>query len=202
MEDRETWTTDEFGASHEGWVEVLLDDGSVPPPAFFNTGLGLCVYETSHWSVYDGRYRPIPRAAALRAACACGWRGPEYRLDWAAIGEQDLGAAGADQADTCSGDWEGHAEAIEATTIPLPETVTSLLEQLEAEIDKLGNSSPLAAVRAARRTEVTARQAGYLAARNARHDAAPGRAAAALGLDEDRARAELARLGRWNPSYM
>ncbi|MCX5613488.1 hypothetical protein OHB39_39270 [Streptomyces sp. NBC_00047] len=36
---------------------------------------------TTHWSVYDGQ-RGRPRAAAVRAVCACGWRSPaRYRLD-------------------------------------------------------------------------------------------------------------------------
>ncbi|MCX4632043.1 hypothetical protein [Streptomyces sp. NBC_01443] len=40
MGERETWTTEEFGTSHEGTVGVLLADGSVPGPAYFDTRVG------------------------------------------------------------------------------------------------------------------------------------------------------------------
>ncbi|MEW1639099.1 hypothetical protein AB0469_34225 [Streptomyces sp. NPDC093801] len=198
-DDRETWTTDEFGASHEGWVGVLLADGTVPAPAFFDTGSGPDVHQTSHWSVYDGHFPHVPRAAALRGVCWCGWTGPDHGLDWSAIGGHDLEDAAGEEADACCRDWDAHTCAVEAATIPLPETITHLLNQLEAEIGRLGKSSPLAAVRAVRRLEITAGGAGYRAARSARHDATPAQAAAALGLTEAATRRELARLGRWDP---
>ncbi|RPF43648.1 hypothetical protein EDD96_0150 [Streptomyces sp. Ag109_G2-6] len=197
--DRETWTTEEFGTSHEGWVGVLLADGTVPAPALFDTGSGPDVHQTSHWSVYDGRFTHIPRAAALRGTCSCGWSGPEHPLDWDAIGRQDLEDAADEQADACCQEWDEHTTAVEAATIPLPESVTHLLEQLQAEIGKLGDDSPLAAVRAVRRLEAAARAAGYWVARSAQHDATPAQAATALGLTEAAARRELARLGRWSP---
>ncbi|GAA0289964.1 hypothetical protein GCM10010302_30500 [Streptomyces polychromogenes] len=196
--DRETWTTEEFGTSHEGWVGVLVADGTVPPPAVFDTGSGSDVHQTSHWSVYDGHFAHIPRAAALRGMCSCGWSGPEHRLDWEAIGERDLEDAGGEQADECCDDWDGHTATVEAATIPLPEAITALLDQLEAEVGKLAASSPLAAVRAVRRIESAAGAAGYWAARATQDDATPEQAAVALGLSEAAARRELARLGRWN----
>ncbi|MFE5537085.1 hypothetical protein [Streptomyces sp. NPDC056492] len=171
------------------------------PPAFFDTGSGPRMYETSHWSVYDGRVRHIPRAAALRATCSCGWTGPEERLDWGTIGEQELEDGGQAQADACEREWDDHTAAVEAATIPLPAAITGLLEQLEAEIAALTQTSPLAAIRAARGTEVTARQAGYYASRASARTLNPERAAQALGLDEASTRTELARLGRWNPYH-
>ncbi|MBP2405767.1 hypothetical protein [Streptomyces syringium] len=68
--ERETWTTEEFGSSHEGAVGVLLADGTVPPPVLFamnSSGGGRSV---SHWSVYDGRdgYNPRPREAGVLPA--------------------------------------------------------------------------------------------------------------------------------------
>ncbi|MGE7386496.1 hypothetical protein ACQKM2_13570 [Streptomyces sp. NPDC004126] len=197
-DDRETWTAEEFGRSHEGSVGVLLADGSVPRPALFDTGSGPDVHESSHWSVYDGRLPHIPRAAALRGVCSCGWTGPEHPLDWEAIGEQDLEDAADEQADACCQDWDGHTSAVEATTIPLPETVTSLLDRLEAEIGKLAETSPLAAIRAVRRIETTVGGVGYWAARHAQQDSTPAQAAAALGLTEEAARRELERLLRGN----
>ncbi|MEU9039375.1 hypothetical protein AB0D45_31330 [Streptomyces sp. NPDC048352] len=195
---RETWTTVEFGTSHEGWVGVLLADGTVPRPAIFDTGSGPDVYQTSHWSVYDGRFPHIPRAATLRAVCSCGWNGPEHPLDWDTIGAQDLEDAADEQADACCRDWDKHTVAVEEAAIPLPASLTGLLDQLEAEISKLGTSSPLAAVRAVRLLELTAGEAGHEPARLVQHDSTPAQAAAALGLTEAAARRELARLGRWN----
>ncbi|MGW1642668.1 hypothetical protein [Streptomyces lavendulae] len=198
MGEREVWVTEEFGASHEGAVEVLLAAGTVPKPVYFDVGSGTAGRQVSQWSVYDGR-PGIPRAAALRAVCSCGWKGPEQQLDWEAIGQQDLAEAGDGQADACERAWDAHTAAVEASTIPLPETITMLLEQLEEEIDKLAKTSPIAAVRAARRTEITAGHIGYWAARSTLHDHTPNQAAAALGLTESAARSELARLGRYHP---
>ncbi|MFD7677076.1 hypothetical protein [Streptomyces sp. NPDC060187] len=153
----------------------------------------------SRWTVYDGRPRQGPRAAALRAVCSCGWNGPEQRLDWDDIGDQDLQTAGAAAADTCMRDWDQHTVEVERSAVPLPEAVTVLLTQLEIEVETLAKSSPLAAIRAARRLEVLAAQTAYWPARDARTDADLGQAAAALGLDESAARALLARFGRWSP---
>ncbi|MET7826818.1 hypothetical protein ABZT23_19270 [Streptomyces sp. NPDC005386] len=97
-------------------------------------------------------------------------------------------------------DWDKHTVEVERSAVPLPEAVTTLLAQLETEVEKRAKSSPLAAIRAARRLEVLAAQTAYWPACDARRDAEPGQAAAALGLDESGARALLARFGRWSPS--
>jgi hypothetical protein len=131
--------------------------------------------------------------------CSCGWNGPEQRLDWEQIGDQDLQMAGASAADTCMRDWDGHTLEVERWAVPLPEAVTALLAELEAEVEKLAKSSPLAAIRAARRLEVLAVQTAYWPAHDARSDADLAQVAAALDLDERGARALLARFGRWNP---
>ncbi|WP_204357837.1 MULTISPECIES: hypothetical protein [unclassified Streptomyces] len=199
MSRREAWTMEEFGTSHEGAVGVLLADGTVPSPVYFDSGSGGGGEPVSQWSVYDGRWTHVPRAAALRAVCSCGWAGPEHRLDWTAIGDQDLVDGGDEQADACVQDWDVHTVRVEATTVPLPEIVTTLLERLEEEIDKLAKTSPVAAVRAVRRLEVTAERVGYWAARGTANDLDTAQAAAALGLDENAARKLMARLGRWSP---
>lgn len=72
--ERETWTTEEFGTSHEGAVGVLLADGSVPPPVFFDMSSGGSGQAVSQWSTYDGRYPRVPRPH-----CARGVPGP-HRL--------------------------------------------------------------------------------------------------------------------------
>ncbi|MFJ7300287.1 hypothetical protein [Streptomyces sp. NPDC099088] len=88
---------------------------------------------------------------------------------------------------------------MERSAVPLSEAVTILLRQLEMEIEKPVKSSPLAAIRAARRLEVLSAQTAYWPARDARRDADLRQVAAALGLDESGARAVLARFGRWSP---
>ncbi|MFG2339552.1 hypothetical protein [Streptomyces yangpuensis] len=96
------WWTVEFGDAHAGAVGVLVEGGE-PGPAYFDVGSGSDVPSTTHWSAYDGQVGR-PRAEALRAGCACGWRGAaEYPLDWATLGDQplyeadvDLTPAGAD----------------------------------------------------------------------------------------------------------
>ncbi|MEU9032679.1 hypothetical protein AB0D46_35275 [Streptomyces sp. NPDC048383] len=198
MGERETWTAEEFGRSHVGWVGVVLADGSVPGPVFFDSGSGSSGRSVSQWSVYDGRRLRGPRAAAVRAVCSCGWAGPEHGLDWALIGDQDLAEAGDGQADACVRDWDGHIVAVGATTTPLPEAITLLMERLEEEIEKLTKTAPVAAVRAARRMEVTAVRVGYWAANGARADLSTEQAATALGLNEDATRSLLARLGGWS----
>ncbi|MCX4775426.1 hypothetical protein [Streptomyces sp. NBC_01264] len=199
MSRRETWTTEEFGTSHTGAVEAVLGDGSVPAPVYFDSGSGGGGDTVSQWSVYDGGWPHVPKAAAVRAVCSCGWAGPDHRLDRETIAGRDLAVAGEDQADACDRDWYGHTDDVEATTVPLPETITTLLARLEEEIDKLTKTSPVAAVRAARRLEVTAERVGYWAARGTANDLDTEQAAAQFGLDEDAARKLLARLGRWSP---
>lgn len=99
--ERESWTTEEFGASHEGAVGVLLADGSVPDPVFIPMTSAGGGREVSQWSICDGGDGVVraPRAAALRAVCSCGWTGPPHSLQSEEFCEQDLvqaagGAAG------------------------------------------------------------------------------------------------------------
>jgi hypothetical protein len=199
MGEQETWTTEEFGASHEGAVGVLLADGTVPDPVFFAMSSGGGGQSVSQWSVYDGRFPHGPRAGARRAVCSCGWTGTQHPLDWDEIGEKQLAEAGVSVADTCMRDWDAHTVEVDKSVVALPDTLTALLGRAEHEIEKLAKTSPLAALRAARRLEVTAVQVGYWPAHDARQDTTADQAAAALGLDEDAARKLLARFGRWSP---
>ncbi|MFD3701375.1 hypothetical protein ACFWUZ_35645 [Streptomyces sp. NPDC058646] len=166
---------------------------------YFDSGSGGGREAVSQWSVYDGRRPRVPKAAALRAVCSCDWSGPEHLLDWEAIGDENLTEGADDQADACDRDWEGHTAQVEAATVCLPETVTPLLAQLEEEIDKLTKTSPVAAVRAARRLEVVAERVGYwAAARHTTSDLDAAQAAVHLVLDEDAVRRLMAPFGRWS----
>ena len=141
----------------------------------------------------------MPRAAALRAVCSCGWTGPAHNLDWDQIGDQDLAEAAGGTADTCTQDWDTHTTEVAQSAIPLPETFTDLLAQLVTEIETLAKTSPLAALRAARQLEVTAARTAYWPAHEARQDTTPEQATNALGLNEDTARKLMARFGDWSP---
>jgi hypothetical protein len=76
------WRSEEFGSSHEGSVGVLLADGGEPGPVWLDSGSGSGGFMLSEWWVYDGRLG-AQRAACLRGACSCGWRGARsYPVDW------------------------------------------------------------------------------------------------------------------------
>ncbi|MFB7260551.1 hypothetical protein ACFCXH_00030 [Streptomyces nojiriensis] len=104
------WWTVDFGDAHAGAVGVLVGGGE-PGPVYFDVGSGSDVPSTSHWSAYDGRYRR-PRAEALRAVCACGWRGAaEYPLDWATVGDRPLYEADVDLTGRLAG-WAAHLSVV------------------------------------------------------------------------------------------
>ncbi|MEU9337524.1 hypothetical protein AB0D49_30915 [Streptomyces sp. NPDC048290] len=198
---RDAWTTSEFGTSHEGVVGVLLADGTVPEPVYFDIGSGPTIESSSHWSVYDGHRAGVPTAAALRGVCSCGWTGTEYPIDEDGVGSRERPTAAVGLAGRCEADWDTHVADLEASAIPVPETVTALLSRLTEEIERLARSSPLAAVRAVRHMEIAAEDLGYWAARGVRQDTPVAQVATALKLDEHEARKLLARLGGWNPYF-
>ncbi|MFD7450460.1 hypothetical protein [Kitasatospora sp. NPDC059827] len=199
MDERRTFSTGEFGDLHKGAVGVLLADGTVPRPVVYDTGSSGVAHSVSQWSVYDGTLR-APRAHALRGVCSCGWTGPEHLLDWDDTDDPKLDRARVGVAIQCESDWwDTHLVEVEASAVPLPETITDLLSQLGEEIEKLGNTQPLAAVRAARKLEITAGDVAFWPARNAWNDNSTEQIAAALGLNEADARRLLHRFGRWNP---
>ncbi|ARE72566.1 hypothetical protein B6R96_00195 [Streptomyces sp. Sge12] len=76
--------------------------GTEPGPVYFDVGSGPDMPSTTHWSAYDGRSRR-PRAEALRAVCACGWRGP-------AQADVDLTGPLAD--------WTAHLSVVRAAAVP------------------------------------------------------------------------------------
>lgn len=110
------WTV-EFGDAHAGAVGVLVG-GDEPGPAYFDVGSGSDVPSTTHWSAYDGQVGR-PRAEALRAGCACGWRGAaEYALDWATVGDRPLYEADVDLTGPLV-DWNAHLSLVRDQAAPL-----------------------------------------------------------------------------------
>ncbi|WP_405427900.1 hypothetical protein [Streptomyces erythrochromogenes] len=133
-----------MGAAHVGSVGVLVEDGSEPGPAYFDVGSGSYVPSSTDWHAYDGRFGR-PRAALLRGACACGWRGAaEYPLDWTTLDDQTpLYEADVDLAGPLA-DYQAHLTVVRAAAVPLPEPLTALMENLETAAVK----DPLVALKA------------------------------------------------------
>ncbi|WP_328966223.1 hypothetical protein [Streptomyces virginiae] len=140
------WWTVEFGDVHAGSAGVLIGGGE-PGPVYFDVGSGPNVPSTTHWTAYDGRSRR-PRAEALRAVCACGWRGAaEYPLDWAAIGDRPLYEADVDLAGPLA-DWTAHLSVVRDEVVPLPEPLAALLVGVTEQLTATAAATPLAALRA------------------------------------------------------
>ncbi|MER6319010.1 hypothetical protein ABT237_35445 [Streptomyces sp. NPDC001581] len=159
--ERDWWTV-EFGDAHAGAVGVLVG-GSEPGPVYFDVGSGPDVPSTTHWSAYDGRHRR-PRAEALRAACACGWRGAaEYPLDWDTIDDQPLYEADVDLAGPLA-DWNAHLSLVRDRAVPLPEPLAALLVEITEQLTATATDTPLAALRAAGVLERIAARVGRQAA--------------------------------------
>ncbi|MEU9166083.1 hypothetical protein AB0D29_38135 [Streptomyces sp. NPDC048424] len=155
--DWDWWTVD-FGDAHAGAVGVLVGGGE-PGPVYFDVGSGPDVPSTSHWTAYDGRSRR-PRAEALRAVCACGWRGAaEYPLDWETIGDQPLYEADVDLAGPLA-DWTAHLSVVRDAAVPLPERLAALLVEMAEQLNATAADAPLAALRAAGVLERIAARAG------------------------------------------
>ncbi|MFD5414946.1 hypothetical protein [Streptomyces nojiriensis] len=157
------WWTVDFGDAHAGAAGVLVG-GSEPAPVYFDVGSGPDVPSTTHWSAYDGRARR-PRAEALRAVCACGWRGAaEYPLDWETIGDQPLYEADVDLSGPLA-DWSAHLSVVRDKAVPLPEPLAALLAAMAGHLTATAEDAPLAALRAAGVLERLAARAGRTAAR-------------------------------------
>ncbi|MEU3774321.1 hypothetical protein AB0F11_14170 [Streptomyces sp. NPDC032472] len=194
----ETWTSEEYGTSHEGRVGVLLADGTVPKPVYFDSNSGGFGWEVRHWSVYDGDgpYVPRPKAEVLRAECSCGWTGPQHTIDWTAPGDLPFRKSGLAMAAQCEQEWDSHITAVSATTIALPAELEALLDTIADAIENLAQDSPVAALKAARSLELIAQRTAHWPAHDARGQD-PQEVAAALGLNVDDTQALLARFGGW-----
>ncbi|MGZ2360921.1 hypothetical protein LRE75_30285 [Streptomyces sp. 372A] len=189
------WESEGFGASHRGRPGAVLADGTEPKAAIFDLGSGTHFHETSDWWVYDGDTQRVARATALRGSCSCGWRGnSHYPIDW-----QQVAAEGPEWYDTSGphADWKQHMTDVEHRSVPIPEDVTALLDQLRQRLDVLAVDAPLAALRIIAALESTITEAGAVAAHTARGDDQSWETiATGLGLTESEARTRLHRYAR------
>jgi hypothetical protein len=182
------WRTDEFGESHEGIAGAVLADGSEPKPAYLDMGSGSAGHETREWWAYDGTMRR-PKAAAYRGACSCGWRGPAHPIDWdqmsgSRLYELDVSAA--------YGDWSEHIDAVDRQTVPLPDEVADMMEQLETRLFALAEQAPVAALKAVAALERLTGDVGREAAHAVQADELSSETIGkALGISAAKARSRL-----------
>ncbi|MFJ2597384.1 hypothetical protein [Streptomyces erythrochromogenes] len=127
---------------------MLLEDGSEPGPVYFDVGSGAHVPLSTEWHAYDGRFGR-PKAALLRGACACGWRGAAaYPLDGTVLDDnKPLYEAGVDLAGPI-GDFNAHLTVVRDAAVPLPEPLTVLLTALTETLETAAVKDPLVALKA------------------------------------------------------
>ncbi|WP_053712956.1 hypothetical protein [Streptomyces sp. XY413] len=141
-------TLKDLGAAHEGAVGVLLEDGSEPGPVYFDVGSAGHIPSSTAWHAYDGRFGR-PKAALLRGACACGWRGAaEYPLDWTVLADQrPLYEADVDLAGPIA-DYQAHLTVVRDASVPIPDSLTALLTSLQEDLETAAVKEPLVALKA------------------------------------------------------
>ncbi|WP_412074866.1 hypothetical protein ACLF6K_01730 [Streptomyces xanthophaeus] len=178
-----------LGAAHEGSVGVLLADGTEPGPVYYDVGSGGHVPSTTKWHAYDGRFGR-PRAAVLRGACSCGWRGmAEYALNWTVLGDQrPLYEADVDLSGPIA-DYGAHLSVVRDAAVPLPGDLTALLTELTGRLADLAVREPLVALKALADLQYVIGQTGADAARAVLGGQVPmAEVAVALGTSEAAAR--------------
>lgn len=181
------WINEEFGKSHEGYIGALLADGTEPDPQYIDVGSGSFVPKTSEWWAYDGNLRR-PEAARVRAACSCGWRGPDYPLDWA-----EAEAHGSRYEPDCGvcGDWEEHIATVGRRTVAVPEEVAVAVNQLRTRLLALAEDTPAAAMRVVATLESLIQEAGRTAAAPLYGEKQWEQLSAALGVSTEEARSRV-----------
>ncbi|MCX5009424.1 hypothetical protein OG765_00105 [Streptomyces sp. NBC_00555] len=178
-----------LGAAHEGSVGVLLEDGTEPGPVYYDVGSGGHVPSATMWHAYDGRYGR-PRAAVLRGACSCGWRGAaEYPLNWELLGDQQpLYEADVDISGPIA-DYGAHLSVVKEAAVALPADLTALLTELTGRLADLAVQEPLVALKALADLQYVTAQTGADATRAVLGGRVPiGEVATALGTSEAAAR--------------
>ncbi|MFD7924023.1 hypothetical protein ACFV3R_33060 [Streptomyces sp. NPDC059740] len=178
------WRDAEFGASHEGWAGAVLADGSEPKPVYLDLGSGTQVHQTREWWAYDGALGR-PAAARCRAACACGWRGPDRPLP----ADEPDGPGVEQGAEEAYEDWRGHIETVERKAVPLPTELTETIERLHEHLTTAVKVVPVAALRAVASLErLTAQMAAHAAWAVEEDELSWETIGTALGLDAPTAR--------------
>ncbi|ARE79485.1 hypothetical protein B6R96_36320 (plasmid) [Streptomyces sp. Sge12] len=145
------WHSDDLPAGHEGYAVAVLADGTEPPPVRTpRTGADGQAYtgENSSWWQYDGQ-EGRPRAFAVKAGCACGWRSAAM---FPVFLEDQDNTEGFETGDGPFAEWETeHVGQLISGRIP--DDVADTIEKLRVQLAALADARPLAAVEAAARVE-------------------------------------------------
>ncbi|MEU3405064.1 hypothetical protein ABZ766_14150 [Streptomyces sp. NPDC006670] len=130
---------DESGR-HEGRVVAVLADGLEAAPVAALDG-------STYWWDSDGTVSE--RAAAVKAACCCGWRAADtHPVVWG-----DVEATEGEHTRTGPfADWEYHVTTAEGL---LPHDVEEMLTALQDRIGELSHTRPVTALRAVARLQDT-----------------------------------------------
>ncbi|MFF9733723.1 hypothetical protein ACF1GX_30390 [Streptomyces albidoflavus] len=141
------WQTEQFGSDHEGYPVAVMSDGTEPAPIQQEVSLpggGTATSPNSGWWLYDGQ-DGRPRAFAVRAGCACGWRSPEmFPVDFEDHDETDGFEYGGGPYKA----WDRqHIAPLLGTTVP--DELADAIATVRRMLDGLATSRPLAAVAAA-----------------------------------------------------
>ncbi|MFE6703353.1 hypothetical protein [Streptomyces sp. NPDC057718] len=132
------WQTDQFGSDHEGYAVAVMGDGTEPAPINGN----------SAWWLYNGEDGK-PRALAVRAGCACGWRSSEmFPVDF----DDEEGTTGYEFDSGPYAAWDRlHIAPLLGAAVP-PE-LSEAIEIVRKMLAGLTISRPLSAVAAATELE-------------------------------------------------
>jgi hypothetical protein len=138
---------------HEGYCVAVLADGSEPEPVQEELGNGATSGNSSWW-LYDGT-KGRPRAAAVRAGCACGWRSSAtFEVDF----DDQEATEGFEYND---GPWlawqQQHINHLLGSQIPLE--LQDALDTVDRMLTGLTSTRPLAVLAAVWRLEKLAQQA-------------------------------------------
>jgi hypothetical protein len=129
---------DESGR-HTGYVTAVLADGREPAPS---------PEGRKPWWSYNGA--DGPRAAGVRGACECGWRGTQTHP---IVRGDDEVTEGYEERTGPFADWEYHVTATEGA---VPYDVEQMLAALQRRIKELSEQQPVTALRVAARVEEAA----------------------------------------------
>jgi hypothetical protein len=135
---------------HEGYCVALLGDGSEPAPVQVPVPHQEGVTTpNSAWWLYDGSAADRPRAVAVKAGCACGWRSTAmFPID----ADDHEATEGFEYNEGPFAAWQReHIDQLLGTTVP-PEVI-ELTGRLSVLIAGLTKTRPLAAVEAADQLE-------------------------------------------------
>jgi hypothetical protein len=137
---------------HEGYCVAVLGNGSEPEPIQVPVpGREGVTTPNSAWWLYDGSAPDRPRAVAVKAGCACGWRSAEmFPITW----DDHEVTEGYEYNEGPFQAWDReHIGQLVGTAVPTE--VTEAIGVLRRMLVGLAETRPLAAIAASTEVERT-----------------------------------------------